>query len=67
MNRTVNDNIEAERVRNHMSVNDLCDALEIDRSTYWNWRKKGDVPCSAIVKCMEIFKVSADYLLRDVT
>lgn len=67
MNKTVTDNIEAERARNHMSINSLCAALEIDRGTYINWRKKGDVPCSAIIKCMEIFKVSADYLLRDVT
>lgn len=66
MSRKVTDNIEAERVRNRMTLDAFCEALGTPRDTYKGWRKKGDVSCSVIIKCMEIFNVSADYLLRDV-
>lgn len=56
-------NIEAERARNGMTVEELALELNICRKTYYNWVNNGKIPQRAIEKMANIFRVSADYLL----
>lgn len=56
-------NIDAERARNGMTVEQLTEKLGVSRKTYYNWLSKGKIPSAAISKMTEIFNVSADYLL----
>ena len=37
-------NIDAERVRNGMSIEELANSLGVTRKTYYNWRKNGAIP-----------------------
>lgn len=58
-------NIEAERVRNRMSKDDLSKRLGISLKTYYNWiNEETDVPSSALIKMSGIFKTDIDYLLK---
>lgn len=56
-------NIEAERARKGMSVENLTSLLGVCRKTYYNWVSKGQIPQNKIEKMAEIFNVSSDYLL----
>lgn len=56
-------NIEAERARKGMSVENLASLLGVCRKTYYNWVSKGQIPQNKIEKMAEIFNVSSDYLL----
>ena len=56
-------NIEAERARKGMSVENLTSLLGVCRKTYYNWVSKGQIPQNKIEKMAEIFDVSSDYLL----
>lgn len=56
-------NIDAERARKKMSVEDLAHELGIARKTYYNWIKKGKIPQKHLETMAEIFDVSTDYLL----
>jgi transcriptional regulator with XRE-family HTH domain len=56
-------NIEAERARRKMTVEDLTSVLGVSRKTYYNWCAKGKIPQSKIEKMADIFNVSIDYLL----
>ena len=56
-------NIDAERARNGMTVEQLTKKLGVTRKTYYNWLSKGKIPSAALAKMSYLFGVSADYLL----
>ncbi len=57
--------IEAERVRNRMSKEDLASDLGVSLKTYYNWvSEETDIPGSALVKLKEIFHKDIDYLME---
>ena len=56
-------NIDAERARQKMSVEDLAQKLGITRKTYYNWVTKGKIPQKHLEEMARIFNVSTDYLL----
>lgn len=56
-------NIEAERVRNGFSKDELATKLGVSRKTLYNWTSAGNIPQSAVEKMASIFKCSIDYLL----
>lgn len=63
MERPLYPNIEAERARIGMTIEELADKLNICRKTYYNWVKRGNIPQSKLVILAELFEVSTDYLL----
>lgn len=57
-------NIEAERARRHWTIAECAEKLGINERTYRNRLARGmDIPCSALLKYVELFECSADYLL----
>ena len=57
--------IEAERVRNGFTKEEMAKKLGISLKTYYNWiREETDVPSSALLKMSKIFNVGIDYLLE---
>ncbi len=57
--------IEAERVRNGWSKEELAKKLEISTKTYYNWiNEETDVPSTALVKMAKMFGTDIDYLLQ---
>ena len=56
-------NIEAERARNGYSITQLCEKLAIERGTYYNWQRTGNIPASQLIKMAKLFSTSTDYLL----
>ena len=63
---TILDNINGEIRRRGMTQDDLCGLLDIDRKTYSNWKSRGEMPETKLLKCAIIFNCSVDYLVRDV-
>ena len=58
-------NIEAERVRNSFTKEDMAKKLGISLKTYYNWiNQETDMPISFLVKMAEIFGTTTDYLLE---
>lgn len=46
--------IEALRVRLGLSVEGMCMYLQVNRTTYWRWRKAGVVgPAQQLIRVME--------------
>lgn len=57
-------NIEAERVRNGMSKEDLASELGISLRTYYNWiNQLTAIPSTALKKMSALFGTSIEYLL----
>lgn len=56
-------NIEAERIRARMSLEELADYLGVQRKTLYNWQLKGNIPGTALVKMADRFNCTTDYLL----
>ena len=60
-------NIEAERVRNRMSKEQLAKELGISLKTYYNWLNGlTAIPSTALIKMSKIFRVEMEYLLTEV-
>lgn len=57
------DNIEAERARKKMTIEQLAKILGINRRTYYAWVNKGDIPANKLIKMCHLFNCSVDYLL----
>ena len=58
-------NIEAERVRNGYTKEEMASRLGVSIKTYYNWiNGETDVPSSALMKMSGMFKTSTDYLLE---
>lgn len=58
-------NIDAERARRRMTVQELTDFLGVTRKTYYNWCRVGKIPQSKLVKMADLFNTSIDYLLSE--
>lgn len=56
-------NLDKLRKLHDMSVDQLMLKLDRDRTTYYQWQKKGSIPSPDVVKLHEIFGVSTDLLL----
>lgn len=56
-------NIDAERARKGLSVEQLTEKLGVTRRTYYNWLSKGKIPQSKLEIMADLFNVSVDYLL----
>lgn len=57
-------NINAERSRVGMTVEDLAKSLGVTRKTVYNWMAHGNIPQSKLEKMSELFHCSIDYLLE---
>ena len=57
-------NINAERSRAGMTVEDLAKHLGVTRKTVYNWMAHGSNPQSKLVKMSELIHSSIDYLLE---
>ena len=57
-------NIEAERARMGLNVQEMCSAIGVKSTkTYNNWVRKGEIPRKKIEAMADLFHVSTDYLL----
>ena len=56
-------NIEAERARKGISIEKMCRDLDTSRSTYYSWRKIGNIPANKLIAMAKYFDVTTDYLL----
>lgn len=58
-------NIEAERVRNQFTKEDLSEKLNVSLKTYYNWiNEERDVPSKKLKQMSIIFGTSMDYLMQ---
>lgn len=56
-------NIEAERARLKLSLDELSEKIGVERKTLYNWQLNGKIPATALIKMSEVFNCSVDYLL----
>ena len=57
-------NIEAERVRNGYSKEQLAQLIGVTTKTYYNWISGAyPIPSNALIKMADMFDVTTDYLL----
>lgn len=63
MKRLKYPNIEAERARRGLTVDELTKKLGVSRKTYYNWISRGKIPADKVDMLSQMFLVSADYLL----
>lgn len=56
-------NIRAELARNRLTIEDLAEALHIERKTFYNWEQKGDFPVRYVPAMASFLKCSSDCLL----
>ena len=56
-------NIDVERARNKMSLEELSKAIGVERKTVYSWQQSGKIPATALMKMSKIFNCSIDYLL----
>lgn len=57
-------NIEAERVRNGYTKEELSQKMGVSMKTYYNWiNEKTDIPSSALIKMSQLFRTDVNYLL----
>lgn len=58
-------NIEAERVRNQLSKEELSEKIGISLKTYYNWvNEETDIPSSALLNLSSLFNTDVGYLLQ---
>lgn len=58
-------NIEAERVRNGMSKEELSRRIGASPKTYYNWvNEVTDIPGIVLIKMSRIFGTDIDYLME---
>lgn len=56
-------NIEAERIRNNYSQEELAGILKIERKSYYNWLKNGKIPATVLISLADLYDCSIDYML----
>ena len=60
-------NIEAERVRNRLTKEEISKRLGVSERTYCNWvKEKTDIPGVALVKLSQIFETDVGYLMQEI-
>lgn len=57
-------NINAERVRNGMTMETLATNLGVTRKTVYNWMVHGKIPQTKLEAMSEMFHCSIEYLLQ---
>lgn len=58
-------NVEAERVRNQLTKEEIADKLGVSVKTYYNWiNEERDVPSKKLRQMALLFGTSMDYLLK---
>ncbi len=57
-------NINAERVRMGMTVEEFATRLGVSRKTVYNWMAHGKIPQSKLESMSKMFHCSVDYLLK---
>ena len=57
-------NINAERSRFGLTVEDFAKQLGVTRKTVYNWMAHGNIPQSKLELMAEMFHCSIDYLLQ---
>ncbi len=56
-------NIDVERTRFKMSLEELSEKLGVERRTVYTWQQTGKIPATALIKMSKLFGCSVDYLL----
>ena len=56
-------NINAERSRNQLTMEELATKLGVTRKTLYNWMESGNIPQSKLELMADLFHCSIDYLL----
>lgn len=56
-------NLDKLRKMHHFSVDQLMRKLDHDRTTYYQWQKRGAIPSDDVIKLHHLFNVSTDLLL----
>lgn len=57
-------NIDAERARMGLTLDDLAEKLGVTRKTLYNWCDRGQIPQTKLEQMSDLFGgVSVDYLL----
>lgn len=56
-------NINAERARRNMTIEEFAKEIGISVRTYYAWQEKGNIPASKLIVMAELFNCSIDYLL----
>ncbi len=56
-------NIDVERVKLRMSLDELADKIEVERKSIYTWQRNGKIPATALIRMAELFDCSVDYLL----
>lgn len=56
-------NIDAERARNNLSLDEFAKKLGVSRKTIYNWTNSGNIPQWALTKISDMFGCTIDYLL----
>jgi len=64
VNRLPYPNINAERVRNGMTMETLATNLGVTRKTVYNWMVHGNIPQTKLEAMSEMFHCSIEYLLQ---
>lgn len=57
-------NINAERVRNGLTMEALASKLGVTRKTVYNWMAHGNIPQSKLEAMSAMFHCTIDYLLE---
>jgi DNA-binding XRE family transcriptional regulator len=55
-------NIEAERARAGMTLDEFTNAIGVCRKTYHNWRNSGSIPNSKAIEIAKLFSVPVEYI-----
>ena len=56
-------NIDAERARKGLTLEQLANILGVTRKTVYNWLSNGDIPQHQLIQMATLFNCSIDYLL----
>lgn len=58
-------NIEAERVRNRLTKENMAKKLGVSVKTYYNWiNEETDIPGVALIRMSRIFNTDVEYLMQ---
>ena len=56
-------NIDVERVKLRMSLDELADKIGVQRKSIYTWQKNGKFPATVLITMADFFGCSVDYLL----
>ncbi len=56
-------NIDVERVKLRMSLDELADKIKVERKSIYTWQRNGKIPATVLIRMAELFDCSIDYLL----